>query len=108
MRVESFYSSRKLRMADEMKNGPFISCYGISMYDPSYEYGARLNRILSLISKATSTKLTMAEFTDSTDTTSKGATPCNSGDNNEVPGKDLSKLIETTNVSSYTRITKNL
>jgi len=89
-------------MANEMKNGPFISCYGISMYDPSYEYGARLDRILSLISKATIAKLTMAEFTDPADTTSKGATPCNSRENNEMPLKDISKLIETNNnVSIY-------
>ena len=86
-----------------MKTGPFISCYGISTYDPSYEYGARLDRMLSLISKAAFAKSKLDEFTDPPDLTSSKDVPhCNSGDGDEILRKDLSKLAETNKVGVAT------
>ena len=89
-----------------MKMGPFISCYGISMYDPSYEYVARLNRMLSLISKANFARLKLDEFTDPAElTTSKEALHSNSGDGDEILRKDLSKMGENNKVGVPKRLT---
>ena len=79
-------------MNDGIKLGPYISYYGISMYDPCYEYGARLDRMLSLISKAAFARLKLDEFTDPADI------HCNSSDSNETQDEDLSKRVNTTKV----------
>lgn len=77
-----------------MKTGPFISYYGISMYDPSYEYVARLDRMLSLISKANFARSKLDEFTDPAElTTSKETLHSNSPDidADEVLRRDLTE-----------------
>ena len=79
-------------MNDGIKLGPYISYYGISMYDPWYEYGARLDRMLSLISKAAFARLNLDEFIDPADI------HCNSCDNNETQDKNISKRVNTTKV----------
>ena len=94
LRVEKFLSSCKEMVNDAIKIGPFISYYGISMYDLSYEYGARLDRMLSLISKAAFAKLKLDEFTNPADIR------FNSGDSDETPDEDLSTLVNTTKVGS--------
>ena len=72
------------------------------MYDPSYEYVARLDRILSLISKANFARSKLDEFTDPTElvTTSKEALHSNNadGESYEILREDLSKLAETNKV----------
>lgn len=63
------------------------------MYDPSYEYGARLDRMMSLISKASFAKLKIEEFTDPVETR------VNRRDNDR-PENDISKMVETTKANT--------
>ena len=86
-------------MTNAIKTGPFISYYGICMYDPSYEYMARLDRMLSLISKAKFARSKLDEFTDPTEpTTSKETQHSNSAD---IDGDELLRknLAENNTVS---------
>ena len=84
--------------------GPFISCYGISTYDPSYEYVARLDRMLSLISKAAYAKSKLDEFTDPPDLTSKEAQDHESGDDDDtLRQKGIPQLTETNKVGCTIR-----
>ena len=85
--------------------GPFISCYGISTYDPSYEYVARLDRMLSLISKAAFAKSKLDEFTDPPDLASKEELQhLESGDDDDLlRRKGIPKLTETNKVGCTIR-----
>ena len=64
------------------------------MYDPCYEYVARLDRMLSLISKANFARSKLSEFTDSAELATSKETPHSNTadmDGDELLRKDLAE-----------------